>query len=101
MALSTLPPVRGSEVFAAIPGEPQIDIKTPRPTPPWQGANSKMIAADLTPAQAEKLRCFLESYSDIFDLGLRYWGQLSILRRRINTGDAIALQKRPYRVSRI
>lgn len=58
-----------------------------------------MIDPDLPPAQSAALARLLASYRDIFDLDDRPLGQTSLVKHRINTGDAAPIHRRPYRVS--
>lgn len=59
----------------------------------------KMIGPDLTPAQFDDLSTLLSSFRDIFDFDDRPLGQTTLVKHRINTGDASPLHRRPYRVS--
>lgn len=58
-----------------------------------------MIAPDLTPEQTAALYSLLVSYRDIFDTDNRPLPQTSLVKHRINTGDAVPIHRRPYRVS--
>uniref|UniRef100_L7LV95 RNA-directed DNA polymerase n=1 Tax=Rhipicephalus pulchellus TaxID=72859 RepID=L7LV95_RHIPC len=76
----------------------------PSPTSPDLGRTTtpnltKMIAADLPTEQVHALRELLASYQDIFDLNDRPLGQTTVVKHRINTGDANPIHRRPYRVS--
>lgn len=62
-------------------------------------AIAKMIAPDLTPAQATDLHHLLVSCCDIFYFDERPPGQTSVVTHRINTGDATLIRQRPYQVS--
>lgn len=75
--------------------EPLTPITSPLST---VNSISKMIAPDLSadPATAHHL---LSSYWDILDQKDRPFGQTSLVTDPINTGDAIPIRRRPYRVS--
>lgn len=58
-----------------------------------------MIASDLPAEHVSALRGLLASYQDVFDLCDRPLGQTTVVKHRINTGDANPVHRRPYRVS--
>lgn len=99
MTVATVCPVSDFHI-SAFTVNPISHPPTSSATPPPTTQFDAMISPDLSPDQVHLLRELLASYGDIFDLDNPVLGRTSLVTHRIDTGDAIPIHRRPYRVSR-
>lgn len=99
ISLAQITPARDYQISSLTAYDSSCATLAVPPAPSDLNSLTKMIAPDLPPQCANELRCLLASYWDLFDLGDRPLGQTSVVKHRINTGDASPIHRRPYRVS--